>query len=440
MWFSSAPLWRRFPRRWRPIAGAAALWIGLVFELWPAADKIANRLPPPRLPSQADLESKIEISLKAPDFDYLGGDLVLLPSSGPVRLEVELVSRAPEEFGLEVERESLRWGCDGGVLLMSEPRSRSVLNSWLPPDRSAVSTVYATYEAYYRSRGRNGESFRIHAAKAAARFFLSPTRPEQLQNGVIDGFVIGKYPDPFDAGVFKRFETEESQWPALYPWHYTAPNGFYKVTRDNVDRHISKNFTLRFFATDFPWRSEGFPQYVALDQRLVRKLEDLLDLVVRHGLARGGFTPIYGFRRPAYNLGSIERNGDYNLKAPFSMHQYGRAVDLIIDEDGDLVMDDLNGDGFHDIADAAELIKCVNVLDYRYREAGSDLVGGAGLYARHDFVERPVQSPYVHIDVRGFLGQGGVLIRWPMRWPSGAVIVWRDLYPDWFVRQPAAVP
>ena len=52
-----------------------------------------------------------------------------------------------------------------------------------------------------------------------------------------------------------------------------------------------------------------------------------------------GLTPIYGFRSPRFNRQTIEGTPDKNLKVWWSMHQYGRAMDFIIDEDNDLVMD-----------------------------------------------------------------------------------------------------
>ena len=43
---------------------------------------------------------------------------------------------------------------------------------------------------------------------------------------------------------------------------------------------------------------------------------------------------IYGFRPPIFNIGTFQ-NDPETLKTIFSMHQYGKAVDIIIDEDND---------------------------------------------------------------------------------------------------------
>jgi hypothetical protein len=80
------------------------------------------------------------------------------------------------------------------------------------------------------------------------------------------------------------------------------------------------------------------------------------------------------------------------------------------------------------VRDTIPLIHCVNILDRRYRTQKIPLYGGAGIYDHHDFWERPVQSPYVHTDVRGFLDEDGTLIRWPRTWPdTGELISWGKL-------------
>ncbi|MGC9327560.1 MAG: hypothetical protein ACP5I1_07990, partial [Candidatus Hinthialibacter sp.] len=92
---------------------------------------------------------------------------------------------------------------------------------------------------------------------------------------------------------------------------------------------------------------------------------------------------------------------------------YGLAVDILIDEDDDLVMDDLDGDGKTTEEDAKILLRHVNHLDRMLLEQGSELVGGAGWYPHHDFWERGeyAQSPYVHMDARGY-SNGQRLVRW----------------------------
>jgi hypothetical protein len=215
----------------------------------------------------------------------------------------------------------------------------------------------------------------------------------------------------------------ESDWFEKYPDRYAVPTWYYKITRDLQPLKISPNIALGMFTIDYPWMTLGMPQYIALDLNLVQKLEDVIALMRTDGHAVTTLKPIYGFRPPAFNLGKIASETDTTLKVPFSQHQYGRAVDVIIDENGDNKMDDLNGDGVIDIHDAAVVMHYVNILDRRYRDEGRmEMVGGAGLYTHHDFLEREHavgQTPYIHIDTRGFLRNDGNLIRWPDKWPNG---------------------
>lgn len=256
---------------------------------------------------------------------------------------------------------------------------------------------------------------------------IPPVSAEHLDaEGRLFGFELGHWPDPQDAAHLRALGGYE--WVRLHPAAYRPPQWFYPVTRANKEWPISRHVRLGDFAMDHPWFSLGMPQWVAIDPLLVAKLEDLADLLHGAGIAFERFTFIYGFRSPAYNLGRIERDQDETLKSPFSMHMYGRAADILIDTDGDLRLDDLDRDGQITVRDAAVLMHYVNELDRRYRAQGDPRVGGAGLYDHHDFFERPVQSPYVHVDVRGYLAEDGTLIRWPARWPdSGEPIRWGQL-------------
>lgn len=364
----------------------------------------------------------------------MGGDLILLPDNNEIGLEADVIKSPAVLRDWIVENEGFAWQTDGGDLLHTEFSAWGRVNRWLPPDYSQVTKIAVSYSATFR---RPGATQRFNIAKTASVSFLSPTYYEKFQNGRIEGFEIGEYPDPMDPKVFSKYNASESEWPKKHPSIYARPRSFYKVTRENIDIRISRTLSLRFFAMDYDWLRAGFPQYIALAPRLVQKIEDLLDVCHEFGLKVDHFTPIYGFRSPAFNLGTLQRDGSYSLKAPFSQHQYGRAADLIVDQDGDLAMDDLNHDGKIDMWDAGELMKCVNVLDRRYRAQGKiEMVGGAGMYSRHDFVERKVQSPYVHMDVRGFLREDGAFIRWadPLHWPNGDSILWGEIYPKGFVR------
>ena len=353
-------------------------------------------------------------------------DLHLLTGTASIELDAELIQVEPLPNSLRETSRKVRWHARAGELssYAGDRRARAV---WYPPLESQ--TVELEVEAWTRVEPREPSS----GAQAQTIYhrrtfrFLPPLSSIVLSGGRIEGYEIGLYPDPADPTLQERFKIE-SRWHELHPERYRMPEGFYKVDAENRDLRISPHLSLGQFAIDYPWGSLGMPQYIALDMNLVNKLEDLIELMeIEGGYEITTLTPIYGFRPPSFNLGSIESNPDTNLKVPFSMHQYGRALDFIIDEDGDLVMDDLNGDGVHDMHDAAEIMHYVNILDRKYRaQERWGMVGGAGLYDRHDFGARP-QTSYVHVDTRGFLRENGTLVRWPRQWPDGAEIKWGEM-------------
>ena len=377
-------------------------------------------------PSKADLEAQIEVSVVAPPEFNFGGELIVLPTSNFISIECRIDDRLPKLYEVTLEKSRLYWECDHGTIFDNGGKRQRLENLWTPPPTSEVSTIKVTYEAEYKTK--SGQAL-PPLRKSGTLQILSPSAPEQFKDGRIDGYEIGNYPDPNDPTIFQRFEVEESNYPRTYPDKYLPVQCFYKITPENVEKSVSKNLTLRFFTMDFPWKSFGYPQYIALDTNVIRKLEDFHKLLNESGIRVTTFKPIYGFRPPLFNLGTIETRKDTNLKVPFSMHQYGKAVDMIVDEDGDNVIDDINGDGVIDVFDPAELAKYANVLDRQYRERHDPALGGAGIYTHHDFVERPIQTPYLHIDTRNYLTSGGGLVRWPAAWPDGTIIQWGKLYP-----------
>jgi len=82
-----------------------------------------------------------------------------------------------------------------------------------------------------------------------------------------------------------------------------------------------------------------------LRERLLLKLEMLLEEAKRLGLSVTTFQILSGCRTPYYNqsIGNETR---------YSRHLYGDAADIYVDEDGDGSMDDLDGDGREDLDDA----------------------------------------------------------------------------------------
>lgn len=367
-----------------------------------------------------NLEARVVLAEPQPD-----AELIVLPSRAPVIVRAEAAQTGVLPALMRETRRTYRWTASAGRIWPSDQDERPGEAVFMPPEQSACVTLTAEVLIDVARRADGGET--VQVARRAELRALTPVSSQAMTSGVLDGYPIGEYLDP-NAPKVKEAYGIESDWFETYPDRYAVPAWYYKITRDLKSLRISPNLTLDLWTIDFPWMSLGMPQYVALDMHLVWKLEDVLTLMRADGYAVTTFKPIYGFRPPAFNLGKIASEIDTTLKVPFSQHQYGRALDVIVDENGDNMMDDLNGDGVIDIHDASVVMHYVNILDRQYRAEGRmEMVGGAGLYTHHDFLEREQavgQTPYIHIDTRGFLRGDGRLIRWPDKWPDDTWIQW----------------
>jgi hypothetical protein len=209
-----------------------------------------------------------------------------------------------------------------------------------------------------------GEAITLHA------FVLVP-RPA---GPTLDGFRIGRY------------QTR----PLRGDPSYARPLGMVEVTAANRGTFVAPHFTLGQFVSK---QAGGFPKYVVLRERLLLKLEMLLEEASRLGLSVSTFQILSGYRTPYYNrsIGNETR---------YSRHLYGDAADIYVDEDGDGIMDDLDGDGQVGLEDAKLLAGVVERLSgsswYRPFE------GGLGIYPASR-----AHGPFLHVDVRGYPARWG---------------------------------
>jgi Uncharacterized protein conserved in bacteria len=202
----------------------------------------------------------------------------------------------------------------------------------------------------------SGEEIKLNA------FVLVPFH--RLQGEFLNGYRIGRYPKKTLPGL-----------PTL--------QGFVEVTKENEDVLVSPNFRLKqFLCKQQPSCSR---KYLVLNERLPLALELVLEAVKRAGYKVTTFHVMSGYRTPCYNcsLGNVR----------YSAHQWGAAADIFIDEDGDGVMDDLNGDGLSDIRDAEVLYQLID--DAAARPEAQKLIGGIGKYPA-----TAAHGPFVHVDVR----------------------------------------
>jgi len=185
--------------------------------------------------------------------------------------------------------------------------------------------------------------------------------------GLVHGYRVGDFP----------------QEPYRDLAQYLPPRGFLPLTPES-DLRVSPHFNLSQFPCKGP---DGYPKYVVLSEKLLLKLELLLERANAAGVVAPTFQVLSGFRSPWYNAG---------IGRPrYSRHIYGDAADIYVDNDGDGMMDDLNRDGRVDVADASMLHRLVEQMDGSTEM--KHLIGGLGQYpttANH--------GPFIHIDTREY--------------------------------------
>lgn len=210
-------------------------------------------------------------------------------------------------------------------------------------------------------------------------FTLLVMRPFSAKKGeLLNGYRLGKWP--------------AERW--LMAKNYFNPDGFVEVTPANAGLHLSEHFVLGDFLTHD--QTDRWPKYVVLEEKLIDKLELVMQELNARGVRATRAVVLSGFRAPYYNDRGV---GEGMARA--SRHQYGDAADIIIDNDGDGRMDDISGDGRIDLRDTDVINRAVTEVERKYPQ----LAGGLGRY--HAMGPR---GPFAHIDVRG------TSARWESGW------------------------
>lgn len=168
---------------------------------------------------------------------------------------------------------------------------------------------------------------------------------------------------------------------------FVPPSGLVEVNAETAGVRVSPHFTLGAFTCHQP----GNPKYVMLDERLLLKLEMLLEELNDRGIDAQTFTVMSGYRTPWYNrsIGNTTR---------YSQHLFGRAADVFVDDDHDGRMDDLNHDGRIDIGDARFLFDTIDGM--KSESWYQPFLGGLGLYG-----PKSNHGPFVHVDARGYVAR-----------------------------------
>jgi uncharacterized protein YcbK (DUF882 family) len=171
---------------------------------------------------------------------------------------------------------------------------------------------------------------------------------------------------------------------------YGLPEGFIEVTQEDQDVMLSARFRVRDFLT----KDQGtvWPKYLVVQPTLLDKLELIADELERLGKP-STIKVLSGFRTPQYNAKGVCRRCG---RAKDSRHMYGDASDIYVDGDGNGRMDDLNGDGRINVADARYLARIADQVESEHPE----LTGGIGIYR-----STGAHGPFVHVDTRGFVAR-----------------------------------
>jgi uncharacterized protein YcbK (DUF882 family) len=241
---------------------------------------------------------------------------------------------------------------------------------WVPVGRTNADTV--------STRPLEGSTVVAPEAPGVYRLALSQNGVEQIitepavavlvpfaekVGGLLNGYRIGTY-------LAERLGHRGAK---------ERPDGFIEVTEDMLDLQVSRHFRIRDFITH-DQQDDIWPKYVALDPRLLDKLELVLTKLANYrgedSLPTMALDVHSGFRTPAYNR-MIDRS------AKDSRHQYGDAADVVVDADRD---------GRITQKDMRLINKAVEDVEREHPA----LIGGMGMYTSKRY-----RTPYVHIDARG---------------------------------------
>ncbi|MBI1389464.1 MAG: hypothetical protein GC154_13555 [bacterium] len=382
-----------------------ALWIAAILIGFAAVS-------PAWTQEQTDYHANAQLTCENQEFQSEAVFVTEATPSLDFLCRIEPNPKPPEDF--TAEPTVLNWEVTSGAV---EAQGARCVWTGMDPGKQVIRVkgelVYTPPSKGLLSYFKKPEPIRIPFE--TEKICIIPFYVPKIQNGRINGYVIGQFPDPAAPQHLKLISNEQTRKQVEENADvYTRPSLFYEINHETYFIKIFENYTLGDFDLDPRFLNLKYPRYIAIHPTLLRKIHLLEEQLKEDGHPVTKLKIFYGFRSPDYNLGRRNRDGDLTLKSPFSMHMYGRAVDFIIDEDDDLVIDDLNGDGRIDIGDANVIMHSVNRLDTRLRDEGNKLVGGAGPYPHHDYYERGeiVQTPYVHMDTRGYISLDGTLVRW----------------------------
>ncbi|HZN97121.1 MAG TPA: hypothetical protein VFB61_05255 [Gemmatimonadales bacterium] len=188
----------------------------------------------------------------------------------------------------------------------------------MPGDQVPIEVVFADSTASYTADAGGGRLVRLGTNRwrwtAPEQKGLYPLWVRDSSSGetvTLNGFVMVPMPSAATISGFLvgRYESR----PLRGDPGYARPNGFVEVTEANRGALVAPHFTIGQFLSK---QNRGFPTYLVLRERLLLKLEMLLEEVRSAGLPVSTFRILSGYRTPFYNrsIGNETR---------YSRHVYG---------------------------------------------------------------------------------------------------------------------
>jgi hypothetical protein len=275
------------------------------------------------------------------------------------------------------------WHMEGGAL---RQRTRSGV-VWQAPAQSDACRVRVSVRRQSRIEDTSLTALQAPVQKTGVEgnweaTFVVRRAFDAKGDGIINGYPVGIYPNPevdsAPGGVREN------------PAAYRPPTHLIPVTPETAKLRLTPHLRLGDFS---PAEDRDKYHVIALNPRLAQFLEALCVQLNKEGFKGEGLRILRGYVSPYARQRLVREGIDV---VPFSRHQYGDAVVLIVDTDTNGVMDDLTGDGVVDVHDADRLADIVDAL-----QRSMSLWGGVGTYARYDDPKAPA-TPCVQLDLRGW--------------------------------------
>jgi len=300
---------------------------------------------------------------------YWNGDTILLPPAHKVTVRFLGAAAA-----LRISDRRL-WTGSGGSLGEAVEDRQQLFTPQLPGQSFALK----------QGPGKETLGFRVHILHEAE---MTRNRKLGTTRLKVGGSIIGTYPNP---------RTARSWRVRMHARFFKPPRYWMRITAGNQQQqlapHVQMGQMVGFITEKDKTRpkrrhSSWFPP----NRELVYSLELLTRELLRKKVKVSRLAVNSAFRAPFYN----RRIGG----SSYSRHIYGDAADVMVDEDGDEVCDDITGDGRADHRDGLVIGQAIRKLQL----SGAIRPGGIGVYG---FIGKDSARSYSHFDCRGYVTRWG---------------------------------